>query len=250
MIVQVETIAAPAAEVKAQYSAILLGATGNVGGRIVQLLIKNPLCRKVVVVTRRKTDAFAGPKISEVVVNMDRLEDEVAPHAQGVDVALAAFGVGKGSAKMPEDELRKIEVAYPQAFCRAAKAGGARVCGVMTAAGANPEAGMKYAKSIGEKEKAVESVKCDFLGLYRPAVILGNSNTPGVLGYVMPLLHWAMPSKFHSIHKNDLARAMVGQSEQAFLPIAQRNPPRKAIVKILEYKDMEPFFVKGESNKP
>jgi hypothetical protein len=135
------TMAAAAAEAKAQYSAIVLGATGNVGGRIVQLLVKNPLCKKVVVVTRRKTDAFADPKVSEVVVNMDRLEEEVAPHAQGVDVALAAFGVGKGSAKMPEEEVRKIEVAYPQAFCRAAKAGGARVCGVMTAAGADPEAG-------------------------------------------------------------------------------------------------------------
>jgi len=34
------------------------------------------------VVTRRKTDAFAAPKFSGVVVNMDRLEEEVAPHAQ------------------------------------------------------------------------------------------------------------------------------------------------------------------------
>ena len=85
------TMAAPAAE--AQYSAIVLGATGNVGGRIVQLLIKNPLCKKVVVVTRRKTDAFSDPKVSEVVVNMERLGEDVAPHAQGVDIALVAFGV-------------------------------------------------------------------------------------------------------------------------------------------------------------
>jgi len=202
---------------KAQYSAILLGATGNVGGRIVQLLIKNPLCKKVVVVTRRKTEAFAGPKISEVVVNMGRLEEDVAPHAQEVDVALAAFGVGKGSAKMPEEEVRKIEIAYPQAFCRAAKTGGARVCGVMTAAGADPEAGMKYAKIIGEKEKAVESVKFDFLGIYRPAVILGNANTPGTLGYVMPLLDWAMPSKYHSIHK-ERPRARDGGAVGAGIP--------------------------------
>ena len=116
--------------------------------------------------------------------------------------------------------------------------------------GADPEAGMKYAKIIGEKEKAVESVKFDFLGVYRPAVILDNSNTPGVLGYVMPLLHWAMPSKYHSIHKNDLARAIVAQSEQAFLAIAQGNARKKATVKILEYKEMEPFFVKGDSDEP
>ena len=109
---------------------------------------------------------------------------------------------------------------------------------------------MKYAKIIGEKEKAVESVKFDFLGLYRPAVILGNSNTPGVLAYVMPLLSWAMPSKYRSIHKNDLARAIVAQSEQAFLAIAQHNAPKEPTVKTLEYKDMEPFFVEGESDQP
>jgi uncharacterized protein YbjT (DUF2867 family) len=120
----------------------------------------------------------------------------------------------------------------------------------MTAVGADPEAGMKYAKIIGEKEKAVESVKFDFLGVYRPAVILGNSNTPAVLGYVMPLLHWAMPSKYHSIHKNDLARAMVAQSQQAFLAIAQGNAPKTATVKILEYQEMKPFFVNGDGDEP
>ena len=121
-------------ETQALYSAIVLGATGNVGGRIVQLLIKNPRCEKVVVVTRRKIDAFADPKVTRVVINMDRLEGEIAQHARGVDIALAAFGVGKGSAKMPEEEVRKIEVAYPQAFCRAARAAGARVCEVILAA--------------------------------------------------------------------------------------------------------------------
>src|SRR5258707_12254241 len=117
-------MAAAEAEAKAQYSAIVLGATGNVGGRIVQLLIKNPLCKKVVVVTRRKTDAFADPKVSEQVVQMDRLEEEVAPHAQGVEDPLAAFGVGKGSRKMRAGEARKSELAYPQRVGRAAKAGG------------------------------------------------------------------------------------------------------------------------------
>ena len=232
-----------------QYSAVVLGATGNVGGRIVQLLVGNPLCKKVVAVTRRKTDVSAGPKVFNVVVNMDRLEEELAPYVPGVDIALAAFGVGKGSAKMPEEEVRRIEIAYPQAFCRAAKSGGARVCGVMTAAGANPESGMKYAKIMGDKERAVESVKFDFLGIYRPAVILGNANTPRVLNYLLPLLHWAMPSRYHSIHKNDLARAMVAQSEQAFLAMSRGDAPKGATVKILEYKDMEPFFIKGERDE-
>ena len=62
----------------------------------------------------------------------------------------------------------------------------------------------------------------------------------------MPLVHWAMPSRFHSIHKNDLARAMVAQSEQAFLALTQGTGPVAPAVKILEYQAMEPFFVPGE----
>jgi hypothetical protein len=79
-------------------------------------------------------------------------------------------------------------------------------------------------------------------------VILGNSNTPSALGMVMPLFHWATPSRFHSIHNNDLARAMVGQSEQAFIALAQGKGPAVPAVKILVYHEMEPFFVAGDSD--
>ena len=227
-----------------RYSAMVLGASGNVGGCIVQLLLERPKCHTVVVVTRRTLAIPAHPKLFEVVVEMDRLEEEVTARVKGVDVALAAFGVGKGTATVPEEVLRKVEIGYPLAFCRAAKQIGARICGVMTAAGADPKSKVKYARIIGEKEKAVESVKFDFLGLYRPAVILGNSNTPGLLGSVMPAFHWALPSKYHSIHKNDIAQAMVAQSEQVLAEIARGNAPAAA-VKILEYQQMEPFFDKA-----
>ncbi len=232
------------------YAAMLLGATGNVGGRILQLLVESPRCRKVVVVTRRYVAQLDGPKVQQVVVDMDHLEAEVAPHAQGVDIAFAAFGVGKGSAKMADEEVRKVEITYPTAFASAARAGGARVLAMMTAAGANPASSNKYVRNIGDKEEKSKALAFDFLGLYRPAVILGNSNTPSALGLVMPLVHWAMPSRFHSIHKNDLARAMVAQSEQAFFALARRSGPAVPSVKILEYREMEPFFVAGDSDVP
>jgi uncharacterized protein YbjT (DUF2867 family) len=146
---------------------------------------------------------------------------------------------------MADEEVRKIEIAYPTAFASTAKAGGARVLAMMTAAGANSQSSTKYLRIIGDKEKTSEELKFDFLGLYRPAVILGNSNTPSALGLVLPLFHWAMPSRYHSIHKNDLARAMVAQSEQAFLALARGKGPAAPAVKILEYKEMELFFVAG-----
>jgi aspartate-semialdehyde dehydrogenase len=89
---------------KVEYTAMLLGATGNVGGRILHLLVQSPLCKKVVVVTRRNVAELANPKVQQVVVNMDHLEEELAPYAKDVGIALAAFGVGKGSARMPDEE--------------------------------------------------------------------------------------------------------------------------------------------------
>jgi uncharacterized protein YbjT (DUF2867 family) len=233
-----------------EYTAMLLGATGNVGGQILRLLVQRPLCKKVLVVTRRDVAELAHPKVQQVVVNMDRMEEELAPHARGVDIALAAFGVGKGSAKMADDEVRKIEVTFPTAFASAAKAGGARVLAMMTAVGADSQSWSKYVRNIGDKEKQSKALGFDFLGLYRPAVILGNSNTPSALGLVMPLLHWAMPSRYHSIHKNDLARAMVAHSERAFFALAPGKGPAAPAVKTLEYKEMEPFFVPGDREAP
>ena len=227
---------------------MLLGATGNVGGHILHLLVQSPLCKKVVVVSRRNVAELANPKVQPVVVNMDRLEEQLAPHAKGVDIALAAFGVGKGSARMADEEVRRVEITYPTAFASAAKAGGARVLAMMTAAGANAQSSTKYLRNIGDKEKRSEALRFDFLGLYRPGVILGNSNTPSALGVVMPLLDWVMPSRYHSIHKNDLARAMVARSEEAFLALVQGKGPAAPAVTILEYKEMRPFFVAADTD--
>src|ERR1700692_5102024 len=148
---------------KVEYTAMLLSATGNVGGRILHLLVQSPLCKKVVVVTRRNVAELTNPKVQQVVVNMDKLEEELAPHAKGVGIALAAFGVGKGSAKMADEEVRKIEITYATAFASAAKAGGARVLAMMTAAGADSQSSAKYLRHIGDKGKKAGAVKFEFL---------------------------------------------------------------------------------------
>jgi hypothetical protein len=178
---------------------------------------------------------------------MDKLEEELARHAKGVDVALAAFGVGKGSAKMPEEEVRKIEITYPTAFASAAKAGGARVLAMMTAAGADSRSSAKYLRNMGDKEKHRRS-SFDFLAL-PPRRDPRQSNTP---------LHWALPRRCSSgdavslplDSRNELARAMVAQSEQAFFALAQSQGAAAPAVKILEYKEMEPFFVAGDRDAP
>lgn len=228
------------------YTAMLLGATGNVGGSILRLLVERRECGKVILVTRRLVAELEHPKVQQVVVNMDEMEAQLAPQIPGIDLALAAFGVGKGSAAMADEEVRKIEITYPTAFAAAAKAKGARVLAMMTSVGADSRSPNKYLRNMGDKESRARDLQFDSLGLYRPGMILGNSNTPAILGALIPLLHWAMPSRYHSIHKNDLARAMVMQSEQSLFALRQNQGAASPAVKVLEYREMAPFFVAGD----
>ena len=71
-----ERVPGGSGEPKVEYAAMLLGATGNVGGHILHLLVQSPLCKKVVVVTRRTVAELANAKVQQVVVNMDKLEEE------------------------------------------------------------------------------------------------------------------------------------------------------------------------------
>jgi hypothetical protein len=61
-----EDVTAEPSVPKVAYTAMLLGATGNVGGRILRLLVQSPRCQTVVVVTRRNVAELANPKSEEL----------------------------------------------------------------------------------------------------------------------------------------------------------------------------------------
>jgi uncharacterized protein YbjT (DUF2867 family) len=238
------------------YAAIVLGSTGNVGRQIVNLLSASPSVTLVVVVFRRPTDEFKGmPKVGEVVVpDMNKLAETVesASRDTGATAGFCAIGVGKGSQKMPEAEVRKIEVQYPEAFAKGCKAGGILSMGLLTAAGADIKSSLMYARTIGEKEKAVTGVGIPALGIYKPSVIFGNSNTPTYLRYIFPAVQWFLPSRYHSIHKMDLACAMFEGTQKALAELQQKKTQGGASpepeVKSYEYSDMKPFFRKDFPN--
>jgi uncharacterized protein YbjT (DUF2867 family) len=240
------------------YSAIVLGSTGNVGRQIVSLLTASSAARQVVVVNRRQTEEFrSNLKVREVVVpDMDKLAESVESAAReaGATIAFCAIGVGKGSQKMPVAEVRKIEVQYPEAFAKGCKAGGVLSLGLMTAAGSDIKSSFTYARIIGEKEKVVTGVGIPTLSIYKPSIIFGNSNTPSYLRYVFPAVQFVLPSRYHSIHKNELARAMFEGTHKALVELQQKLSEGGAHltpeVNFYEYGDMKPLFNKDDPKVP
>ena len=105
---------------------------------------------------------------------------------------------------------------------------------------------------IGEKEQGgYRRLGIPALGIYRPSVIFGNSNTPSYLRYIVPTVQWALPSRYHSIHKNELARAMFEGTQQALVELQQKQAQGGTLpepqVKSYEYRQMKPLFVQAGS---
>jgi uncharacterized protein YbjT (DUF2867 family) len=115
--------------------------------------------------------------------------------------------------------------------------------GLMTAAGSDINSSFKYVRIIGQKEKAVIDVGIPALGIYKPSVIFGNSNTPSYLHYVFPTLQWALPSRYHAIHKNDVARAMFAGTQKALVELQESRSTGAALLKpgvqYFEYSEMK-----------
>jgi hypothetical protein len=59
-----------------------------------------------------------------------------------------------------------------------------------------------------------------------------------------------LPSRYHSIHKNELARAMFEGTQKALAQLQQKRAQGGAlptpVVKSYEYSDMKPFFNKDD----
>jgi hypothetical protein len=108
---------------KRNFTAIILGGTGQVGGAAVAVLLAIPECREVVMVTRKPTAARS--RVRNVV--LDTGAADFAEHSaalarevlsQGPASAVSCVGVGSGSARWSEEELQRLEVGKTGRFRR------------------------------------------------------------------------------------------------------------------------------------
>src|SRR2546428_12662673 len=104
------------------YRAIVVGATGAVGGALVRELIASPRCERVVALSRRQTDALgASPKLAVHVVDLERLEAATREMAAGCEAGVCTLGLGQPS-RASVEEFWRVDVEYAGAFARGAGA--------------------------------------------------------------------------------------------------------------------------------
>ncbi len=151
-------------------SALLLGATGLVGGRCLDLLLAGDAYHAVTTLGRRPLER-SHPKLTHHVVDFDDLEDyQSRIGAQDVFCCLGTTMKQAGS----KEAFRKVDYTYPTAAARLAHASGAEQFLLVSSLGASRSSPFFYSRVKGEAEEAVSAVP--FFGVYliRPSLITGD----------------------------------------------------------------------------
>lgn len=193
-------------------TALIAGATGLVGRRLLDQLVGAAGYDRVVAVTRRPLDV-QHPKLVEVVADFAAL-DRLPEPLRGDD-AFCCLGTTLRRAGSRE-AFRAVDHGAVLAFAWAARRGGARRFFAVSALGADPGARLFYNRVKGETEQALGVLGFDTLGIFRPGLLLGPraeyrfGERLGAVGLALaaPLLigGWR---KYRAIPAARVARAMV-----------------------------------------
>ena len=197
---------------KQQFAAIILGGTGQVGSAAVAELLAIPDCREVVMVTRKPVAAQS--RVRNVVLDTGAADfpERTAALArevlsQGPASAVSCVGVGSGSRRWSEEELRRLEIGVVGAFARGCHdAGIAQFC-LLSAAGSTARSRIRYVRVMGMKEDTVRSIGFIRLAIFRPGIIVGNAHTPAWVGWLGKLV----PGPFGNIDQRILARSIAAE---------------------------------------
>ena len=197
---------------KQSFSAIILGGTGQVGGAAVAELLAIPECREVVMVTRKPVAARL--RVRNIVLDTGAadfaertvlLAREVLSH--GPASAVSCVGVGSGSMRWSEEELKRLELGVVGAFGRGCHdAGIAQFC-LLSAAGSTARSRFRYVRVMGLKEDTVRSIGFTRLAIFRPGIIVGNAHTPAWAGWLGRLV----PGPFGNIEQQILGRSIAAE---------------------------------------
>ena len=151
--------------------ALLAGASGFVGARVLDALLDAPEVTRVFAVTRRALGR-EHPRLANRIVQFDHLERQLA----GVRCQVAFCCLGARSAERADaggEALRRVDLGYTLAFARAAKAAGAARFVVISAVGADVAAKSSYLRAKGELEQMLGGLGFGALDILQPALVLG-----------------------------------------------------------------------------
>jgi len=195
--------------------AIIAGASGLIGGELLNLLLADAVYTEVVALVRQELP-LSHKKLVQLLIDFDRLAD----HASSINGDVIFCCLGTTQKKTPDLNIyRKIDHDYPVQLAQLGVKNGVKQYHFVSAIGADAHASNFYLKTKGEAEHDIEDVGVKSLHIYQPSLLTGNRKefrlmekiATVAMKVIDPLLAGKL-KKYQSIPAATVARAMYKQS--------------------------------------
>jgi uncharacterized protein YbjT (DUF2867 family) len=198
-------------------TAILLGATGLVGGFCLEALVETPQYTRVLLFGRRQMPRLTRAKISQRIADLTTLKADDFRGAQDIFIALGTTIRKAGS----QAEFRRIDLELPLHLAAEAAKAGAEQLVVVSSVGADPCSRNFYLRTKGELEKELAKLPFRAIHVLRPSLLIGRRQEFR-LGEALAM--WVAPAldlltlgplhRYHSAKADMVGRAMVAATQQ------------------------------------
>lgn len=214
------------------HSVIMIGATGAVGGHVVQALIDMPSVARITLLGRRAWDGPASAKITAHIVDVLDPTSYTA-HLAGHTVGISTLGVGQPS-KMSKADFVRIDKDAVLDFATACKHAGVQHFSMLSSVGVGAESRSFFLRTKGELEAGVSALGFARVSLIHPSMILTPTNRYGVSQAVTlklwPLLKPVLCGRARKLRGIPVARLGAG--------IAHDLDASQTGVQVLEWDDL------------
>ena len=192
-------------------TASLIGATGLIGGYLLEELLNDPYFDTVRILIRRPID-ITHAKLEKKIVDFND-SDSVLVALSNSDIVFCAIGSTMKKVKGDKDAYRKIDFDIPVNLARFCKMTGCENFILVSSAGANAKSLNFYQRLKGETDEAVIEAGPKTIHIMRPSLLLGERKEfrfgENIGKAFMTTLSFLIPEKYKAIQGKDVAKVMV-----------------------------------------
>ena len=198
-------------------TALLIGATGLVGGHCLDLLLRDEAYESVVALGRRKL-THEHAKLVQHVIDFERLSDHAdLIRAHDVFCCLGTTIKRAGS----QEAFYKVDFEYTREVARLAKENGAAQFLLVSSLGANAGSRVFYNRVKGEVEEAISRLSFEAVQIFRPSLLLGEraefrfgERVAEKFSSIFSFLFIGALKKYRPVHARTVAQAMVSVAKE------------------------------------
>ena len=195
--------------------AIVIGGTGMVGARLINLLLENNEFSEVISLVRRSGNVV-HPKLNEVIIDFEKPEEWI--NFVVGDVLFSTLGTTLANAKTKEAQF-KVDFTYQFLVADIAAQNGVSNYVLVSSAGANPQSAVFYSQMKGKLDAAVKSLPFEYISILRPGQLDGSRTENRIgeklsLAVMYGLNKIGILRKYRPIEDVDVAKAMIHASQK------------------------------------